>query len=478
MTRRHRLLAAFAACLALGELATAATPESAALLPSDPSPPNSGIHDDFGSSVALEGNVAVVGGGSLGGAYVYELSGGGWHQTAKLGFPQSAFAWIADVAIDGGRIAVVGSTDRLARAVVFERFGQDWRQSAELALPRSFLSEVYLSIAIHGDHITVGNRHDSTAALFSGAVAVYRATGTSWVWEQTLYVPTNPGADEFGASIALDDDRLVVGAPRRISDTGLYVGAVLVYDRSGDTWVLRQELHSSAPGVDVALGWSVALDGDTLVADATFGTFQAFTSGRFEVFERQGDGTWTPSGLVTSADTAPDGLVPGTVGMRDGVIAMGAFDGTDSSELVGLVDLFVRDGGTWTRRARLQPSEIAAYSYFGGTLAVGGGRILAGAPVADEWHGAAYLFDLGCALDPILDPDGDNLCNPDDDCAEAWNPGQADTDGDGLGNACDPASCASVAAPTGAATARPLAALAPLVTALVWTRRLRRRAAV
>ena len=45
-----------------------------------------------------------------------------------------------------------------------------------------------------------------------------------------------------------------------------------------------------------------------------------------------------------------------------------------------------------------------------------------------------------CPIDPLNDSDGDGVCGNVDNCPLVANPDQADTDGDGIGNACDPES--------------------------------------
>ena len=460
------LVIAVAIVAAVSASSIAATPESARLVASDAGSTPDPSSEYFGSFVALSGLVAVIGSGSLGSAYVFEHVGDRWVQSAKLGDSTDADTKVFAAAIDGGRIALFYSTSAGSRIGVFEHQGQAWARVATIVPPPEFEFFTPIdsgSIALDGDTLAIGNPYASHADLWDGAAAVYRRGTSGWAVEDVLYVPSDPFYDNFGASLALQGNRLVVGAPGRI-DTSLYAGAALVYERAGGHWTLVTELHSATPNFSNRFGNAVALDGDTLVVTAT-------DLGRIEIFDRVG-GAWTETARFTSDDTAPDGISPRSVAIQDGVITVSAYDAS-SPEKPGVVEAFERVGNVWGRRARLMASEVSSNEYFW-SAALDGAHVLAGAPGADDGKGAAYVFEVGCALDPALDPDGDNLCNADDNCPDTWNPDQADTDGDGLGNECDPASCASVASPPGT-SARPAGSLAPFVIAALAVSRLRKR---
>ncbi|MBL8271499.1 FG-GAP repeat protein, partial [Steroidobacter sp.] len=136
------------AAMALG--APAVLLETARLAPAG-DPPH------FGNSVAIDGNIAVVGATEItsgvldfpGAAYVFERNSAGvWQQTARLtrSSDQQGDMFGADVAIDGN-VIVVGDLFH-ERAYVFEKQGTSWVRTAELGTAGPGSGNGY-SVAVH-----------------------------------------------------------------------------------------------------------------------------------------------------------------------------------------------------------------------------------------------------------------------------------------------------------------------------------------
>src|SRR5688572_18815459 len=145
--------------------------ETTELVPSDGDP-----HGGFGRSVAIDGNVAVVGATEgdpgigpwePGSAYVFERNAQGlWQETAKLTGTNPADAFGFDVAVDGNVIAV--GEVFYERVHVFEKQGSSWVRTAVLGLaPSSTIATGNgYSVAVHGDLIAISHAHDNGLALY------------------------------------------------------------------------------------------------------------------------------------------------------------------------------------------------------------------------------------------------------------------------------------------------------------------------
>jgi hypothetical protein len=256
------------------------------------------MFDGFGRAMALSGDTLVIGswsddtasGQDSGSAYVYVRSGSAWTQQQKLLPSEIAdaiyFGWA--VAISGDSIVVGGLRLNDDGAIyVFVRSGATWTEQQRIPGPDvSPLSEFGSAVAIDGDTLVVNNRTESAASPPGLGVAyVYLRSGSSWSLQQRL--APSQHSQYFGTSLSLEGDTLAVGATHH-NPPLQNAGAVYVFDRSGATWTERQRLTAADRDTGDALGRSVALRGDTLLAGADLddstvvdeGSVYSFRTGR------------------------------------------------------------------------------------------------------------------------------------------------------------------------------------------------------
>jgi len=396
---------ALAGALLLGPTAARAQTmfEEAKLLPSDGEP-----YAAFGTSVAIYQLTAVVGApwdldvnGKTGSAYVFEYAGGAWQEQDKLLATDGAVLdkFGASAALDDDT-AVVGAPfhdhngSNSGAAYVFVRAGGVWIQEAKL-LPSDGAAddEFGNSASVDGDTIVLGafgvNNHMGSAYVFGRA-------GTVWNLQAKLTAPDGNDVDGFGNAVAVDGDTIAIGSPWD-DDNGLQSGSVFVYDRTSGPWVLRAKLLASDGAASARFGYSVALDGDTIVVGADSDGDNGPGSGSVYVFVRTGD-AWTQQAKLLASDGAVYNYF-GTSVAVDGDLAVIGAEQAGSS---GSAYAFDRLGDAWTERVKLISSDGAIADYFGASVAVESGRALVGAPT-DNDHGA----DSGSAYVYLLDEGGD-----------------------------------------------------------------------
>ena len=129
------------------------------------------------------------------------------------------------------------------------------------------------SVAMDGDIAGIGARlhNDPTAGDGSGAAYVF--TRESGVWWEKAKLTASDGAaeDNFGFSVAVEDDTAVVGSWQD-DDNGLDSGSVYMFTRPDTGWATTSEtmkLTAANGAANDRFGSSVAVDGATTVVGAS-----------------------------------------------------------------------------------------------------------------------------------------------------------------------------------------------------------------
>ncbi|MCZ7684310.1 MAG: hypothetical protein M5U28_38260 [Sandaracinaceae bacterium] len=243
-------------------------------------------NDFFGTSVALDGDTALVGasyddtsrGANAGSAYVFVRSGPTWTEQARLEASDGAAGDIfgASVALDGDTALVGAIGDDTSRgtnagsAYVFVRSGPTWTEQARLEASDGATNDVFgASVALDGDSALVGMRWDDTArGADAGSAYVFVRSSTTWTEQAKLEASDGAAYDYFGTSVALDGDTALVGADGDDTGRGGDAGSAYVFVRSGTTWTEQARLEASDGAVYDYFGVSVALDGDSALVGA------------------------------------------------------------------------------------------------------------------------------------------------------------------------------------------------------------------
>lgn len=208
------------------------------------------LQDQFGARIAVSGNTALVaapfqGRGRAEGAgrvHVYRRRQAGWAYEAELvgsDAPETN-GWFGFSIALAGDVAVVGAMQENAaesdagRAYVFRRGANAaWVREAVLVAPNGrALDNFGTSVAIDRDtkdRIVVGAWQGDSAARNAGSAYTFRRNGNAWEYEMTLLASDPQTSDSFGFSVALEGGRAFVGAPRDDVDAIRDAGSVRVF---------------------------------------------------------------------------------------------------------------------------------------------------------------------------------------------------------------------------------------------------------
>jgi hypothetical protein len=309
-------------------------------------------HEQFGQSVAIADDIAVVG-------------------AIKND----------DVAIDAGA------------AYVFNRDGADWVEAAKLIAADAALGDRFgFAVAATADTVVVSSPWNDDSGNASGAVYVF-SRNNSWGQVAKLLPPDGAAGDQFGVAVDIDESTIAIGAYRD-DEQGSDSGSVYIFQQDDNDpfeWTFSQKLTASDGAANDLFGISLSLDQETLLVGAHG---KDNSSGAAYVFQKD-DGNWAEtSRLLPSENIDPHGRFGFDITIDGNNAAVGAH--TDSTS--GSVYTFQRDlSGDWLSSEVLRPTGSQRGSHFGRSVSLLGNDLAVGAPRHDgelRDAGAVYQYQL------------------------------------------------------------------------------------
>lgn len=296
------------------------------------------VGDDFGWSVAIDGDAIAVGARSAsepedieeplietGAVTFYVKQSGQWvpQQRVYSAGRDENFAFGFAVDLLGGH-ALIGEPGAADQAKGFEETGaayiytrnadKTWAGSQRLVAPDAQAGDVFglsLSLSQSGGRtfafVSAVGRDDRGQA--SGAVYIFEKSSPSgsFQFRQKLLAADGAQEDQFGFSVDAQGDRVVIGAPRADLPGATDAGAVYLFERVGSNWVQRDKITAGAGRRSEFFGSTVALNGDGLAVGRNPDPSVAGAREAVSVFERRNDGTFGLKGVLQAPqDTGVD----------------------------------------------------------------------------------------------------------------------------------------------------------------------------
>jgi hypothetical protein len=315
--------------------------QTAKLVPTD-----SAIGDSFGQSVAIDGDTIAVGapeatiGNNVGQGAVYTFTRSGIPnrtESAKLtasdgaafyGFGNSV-AISGETIVAGAPFTAVGKNTGQGAVYTFTRVGAAARtETAKLTASDGVTdAELGHSVAIDGDTVVAGARGDTIGGnARQGSAYTFASSGANARTETAKLTASNglSGA-QFGQSVAIDGDTILVGAPSAFVG-GVAKGAVYTFTRTGASARTENATLSASDGTTGSfLGFSVAIDPDTILAGASEDTIGTNTAqGSAYTFSRTGLPGRRQAGKLSDADGATNDFFGFSVALDAGTTVVGA----------------------------------------------------------------------------------------------------------------------------------------------------------
>ncbi|HMV44009.1 MAG TPA: FG-GAP repeat protein [Leptospiraceae bacterium] len=373
--------------------------------------PNAEAGDNFGFSVSIDGDTIVVG-----------SSGEDSLQTTIT---------------NGTMVSSDNSALNAGSAYVFRRIGTTWANEAYLKAPNAETNDLFGTVvSISGDTIVVSTISEDSnqttitngttassdnSADLSGAAYVFRRTGTTWTNDAYLKAPNAELGDNFGGSVSISGDTIVVGGIGEDSNQTTITngttnalnsssgfGAAYVFRRTGSTWANEAYLKAPNAGMDDFFGWSVSVNNDTIVVGArdedsnqttiTNGSIasannSSTNSGAVYVFRRTGT-IWVNEAYLKAPNAEANDKFGSAVSISGNTTVVAATGEASNQKTItngitasadnsatssGAVYVFRRSGTNWTNEAYLKAPNADANDNFGNSISISADTIVVAA---------------------------------------------------------------------------------------------------
>ena len=321
----------------------------------------------FGQSVAMDGNVAIIGewgyDSKKGRAYVYE-----YNPTSHL-FEQKAILKASD-----------GKAD--------DHFGE--------------------SVAISGDTVIIGAEGKYLSQTDPGKAYIYVKPSGGWagILQEDVKLQASDGraGDEFGKRVAISGDTVVIGAANNDNNGHENAGAAYIYEKSDLGWSYtsheKAKLTASDANDNFYFASSVAISGDTVVIGALLDDEVADDAGAAYIYEKPQSG-WEDSNQtakLTASDANVNENLGRSVAISGDTVVVGASGDNEAVDNSGAAYIYEKPQNGWkdsNQTAKLKASDAQTYHYFGWSIAIDADTVVIGAQNDDNRNnssGAIYVY--------------------------------------------------------------------------------------
>ncbi len=245
------------------------------------------------------------------------------------------------------------------------------------------------ALAMTEQHVFVG---ETGNMAFPGEVYIYTLDNLE---EAPTILSVNEELERFGRTIVADGETLLIGA----IDADEARGAVYVF-KYDDTWqqVARLTASDASPGDQ--FGTSIAVDGDVVLIGAQG---RSESTGAVYVFAKNPDGTFSETGMLPVEGINPEDGFGYVVAIEDNIAVVGS---PSQMEGMGAAHVFMHGSEGWSQISKLAPDFLTERSRMGSAVMVHNGRVYVSAPMQGlvleyEWDPESSQLRMRGQLTPF-----------------------------------------------------------------------------
>ncbi len=256
------------------------------------------------------------------------------------------------------------------------------------------------SIGVSGNYSIAGAPYDDIGANNNqGSASIFQFDGTGWVFMQKLTDATGAANDQFGISVSISGNYVIVGAWQDAIGTNTNQGSVSIYQFNGTNWVLMQKITDAAGATDDSFGFRVSISGNRAIVGAVFDQVGANAfQGSASIYQFNGT-TWVLMQKITDAAGAAVDRFGYSVSISGNYVIIGAPSCDNPNYVdIGAALIFKYNGSSWVLMQKIFSSGNSG-DWLGVSVSIDGNYAIIGVYQAGN-------EDVGGAL--ILRYDGNS----------------------------------------------------------------------
>ena len=321
--------------------------------------------DLFGTSVSISGDYAVIGanqaeinGDRYGAAYVFKYDGSNWQEIIKLTPAQAFENFGASVSISDDTIAVgapngfVNNEPNAGVVYIYKKnMNNDWVETQRLfSADFNRFDNFGASISIENNQLIIGSPFDDDNVSSSGSAYIFEFDGTNWNQTDKLTASNPVNGDKFGFKVDINGNRAIVSSPNSDdSIAGNSVGSVYVFDKGTTDWSETTILRAPDMAANDNFGIDISLSVNRILVGAYGNDDTVPNSGSAYVFEYSSTNITWDAGLKLNANDPGSGdRYGGAVKIEGNRVLIGAVSNDDNNALgSGSVYSYYFNGSSW-----------------------------------------------------------------------------------------------------------------------------------
>jgi len=226
-----------------------------------------GENDNFGFSVSLSGNFAIIGSfqddeifENQGSASIYEFNGNSWEFIQKITDPEGANGDYFGLTVSlSDSVAIIGSqydNQSKGSACIFRNDGSTWQWTQKITDLNGAAGDYFgKAVSVSGNYAIVSSYADDIGSQQDqGSASLFYYDGNSWIWLEKKSNPNGAAYDYFGHSVSISGNYVIVGT---------YQSSATIFQRIGIGWPKLQNLTDPAGNYADSFGQCCAIDGHT-----------------------------------------------------------------------------------------------------------------------------------------------------------------------------------------------------------------------